>query len=69
MKSGTILRNGEANITISEVMRNPEEDCVINASASFLSILDSGAAICPALNVLALNKITVERNIDPTILY
>jgi len=69
MKSGTVLRNGEVNITIPDVIKNPGEDCIINTSATFLSILDSGAVICPALNILALDKITIERNVDPTILY
>lgn len=69
IKSGTILRNDEVDITIPEVIKDSEKDCVISISASFLSISDSGAVICPALNILALNKITVERNINPTILY
>lgn len=69
IESGTISRNGEVDIIIPKAIKDSEKSFVIGISASFLSILDSRAVICPALNILALNKITIERNVNPTVLY
>lgn len=69
VKSETILRNGEADIMIPRILKNRRVDCVINVSATFLDIKESRAVIGPVLDVLALDKIIIERNVDPTILY
>lgn len=69
IKSETIIRNGEADIMMPETLGDNRVNHIISVSATFLDVRGSRAVISPVLDVVALDKIVIERNVDPTIPY